>query len=123
MTTMEYGPGPLDPERLAAFNREAEGVKRLANAVFHDAPDGVPGYRSIHLMRHLITAHEIVALARHLTKCLRPKRDRLLPGRLPERCRKCHGCALDTQLRILDDSEKDRADFDAKLAAIRAERP
>ena len=114
--TQEYGPGPLDPERLAAFDREAEGARRLANALFHDAPDGVPGYRSIHLMRHLITAHEIVGLARHFTKCLRPKRD-LLPGRPSQRCWKCHGCALRTQLQIMDGSEADRVDFDAKVGS------
>lgn len=115
--TVEYGPVATDQERIDAFAREMEGAKRLASAVFHSAPDGAAGYRSIHLMRLLISLEAVVAEARELTRCARPKRERSIPKSAVYRCRKCAGCRLAISLKCLDDSELHRAEFDARVAA------
>lgn len=101
----EFGPGAEDPDRVAAFGREADLAGRLAAVVFH-AGHAIAGYRAIHLVRYLVAVRNVVGAARGLTRCQRPKHDRLIPGARAYRCLTCAGCRLDTQLRILDECRR-----------------
>lgn len=111
----EFGPGANDPDRIAAFGREADLAARLATAVFHAGAE-IVGYRAVHLVRYLVAVRSVVVAARQLTQCQRPKHDRLLPNAPAYRCLACAGCRLDTVLRILDESETHRLEFDAAVA-------